>query len=63
MTDPYHFKDGLLHRLGVNAGEFADYVKEMRTYRNKFLAHLDDLPVMNIPFLDRAKAAVDFYHR
>jgi len=47
----------------MTADELAAYVDEMRTYRDKFLAHLDDLHVMNIPFLDRAQAAVEFCHR
>ena len=34
----------------------------MRSYRDKFLAHLDSEEVMNIPSLDVAKRAVWFYH-
>ena len=34
----------------------------MSGYRDKFLAHLDDLPVMDIPLLDRARTAVELYH-
>ena len=30
---------------------------------DKFLAHLDDLNEMIPPFLDQARAAIDFYHR
>jgi hypothetical protein len=63
VTDPSRFEAELHRRLGINTDEFADYVSEMRMYRNKFLAHLDDLHVMDIPFLDRAQEAVDFYHR
>ena len=35
----------------------------MRTLRDKFIAHLDDDEIMNIPTLDLAKASVEFYHR
>jgi hypothetical protein len=63
VTDSARFERELLHRLSVTSAEFSHYVVEMRVYRDKFLAHLDDLPVMNIPFLDRAYSAVEFYHR
>jgi hypothetical protein len=63
VADPPCFKTKLLHQLGINADGFTDYVNQMRAYRDKFLAHLNDLPIMNIPFLDRARDAVDFYHR
>jgi hypothetical protein len=63
VADPPRFKDMMLSHLGMTADEFDAYIKEMRTYRDKVLAHLDDLPVMDIPFLDSALAAVEFYHR
>jgi hypothetical protein len=63
VTDPPRFEDMMLSHLGMTAGELTAYVTEMRTYRDKFLAHLDDLVVMEIPFLDRAHVAVEFYHR
>ena len=56
VTDPSRFEAELLSHLGISPRELEGYVNEMRIYRNKFLAHLDDLPVMDIPFLDRARA-------
>jgi hypothetical protein len=61
VTDPSRFEAKLLSHLGIRPGELAGYVK-MRAYRDQFLAHLDDLSEMEIPFLDRARAAVNFYH-
>ena len=57
VTDPSRFEAELLSHLGIGPRELEGDVNEMRIYRNKFLAHLDDLPVMDIPFLDRARAA------
>lgn len=56
------FEGAILTHLGQSADQFAGYIEEMREYRDKFLAHLDDQRVMNIPKLDRAKEAVEFYH-
>lgn len=40
---------GLLDALGVKQEEFDNVIKETRSYRDKFLAHLDDERIMNIP--------------
>jgi hypothetical protein len=63
VADPPSFEDMMLRHLGMTADELAAYVNEMRTYRAIFLAHLDDLNIMGIPVLDRARAAAEFYHR
>ena len=63
VADPARFKTDLLGELRISEPELDRYVDEMRRYRNKFLAHLDDLAVMDIPLLDQAYAAVEFYHR
>jgi hypothetical protein len=52
----------MLFHLGVSASEWDAYLEQMRNYRNKFVAHLDDDRTMQIPHLDRAKLAVEFYH-
>jgi hypothetical protein len=55
VTDPSRFEAELLSHLGISPRELEAYINEMRVYRDKFLAHLDDLPLMEIPFLDRAR--------
>lgn len=62
VADPAAFKTALLKHLGVDEDEFQEYVREMRHYRDKFLAHLDSENVMNIPVLEVAMKAVRFYH-
>jgi hypothetical protein len=48
LTDPTNFKADLLRILAISGDELAAYIEKMRKYRDKFLAHLDDLPVMDI---------------
>lgn len=61
VADPGTFEPALYAAIGVTAEQFAETIKEMRTYRDKFVAHLDALAEMNIPHLDTAWAAVRFY--
>jgi hypothetical protein len=63
VSDASSFETDMLDHVGLTADEHAAYINEMRTYRDKFLAHLDDLPDMDIPTLDEAKATVEFYCR
>jgi hypothetical protein len=62
VTDPA-FESTLLNQLGLTPTDWRDHCKSMRTYRNQFVAHLDEGNVMNIPMLDVAWAAVVFYHQ
>jgi hypothetical protein len=62
VTDTEKFKAELLKQLNVSESEFETFRVEMREYRDKFIAHLDSEPVMNIPKLYLARASVEFYH-
>ena len=46
----------------MTASDFVDMAKKMRRYRDKFVAHLDSDPKMDIPLLTAALAADIFYH-
>lgn len=62
VADQEEFKRDMLARLGVSEEAYNVYIKEMRSYRDKFVAHLDSDSVMQIPHLSLAKDAVWFYH-
>jgi hypothetical protein len=62
VVDPTAFEDNLLTSVRMKQSEFADFAKRMRRYRDKFVAHLDSETTMDIPRLDAAIAASNFYH-
>lgn len=62
VTDQTTFLAELLRVLGQTEVEFDSYVEEMRTYRDKFIAHLDSEEVMNIPKLRAAQRSVVFLY-
>jgi hypothetical protein len=62
VSDTTRFEADLLRHIGIDAAAFEAEIKAMRLYRDKFVAHLDDLLMMDIPVLEAAKLAVWFYH-
>lgn len=52
----------LLVCLGIDKEGFRRYCDDMKTYRDKFIAHLDNRKIFHIPKLDTAMSAVSFYH-
>ena len=52
ISDPDAFWCGLMNQLTITDDQFDDCVNQMRTYRDKFVAHLDSEAVMQIPQLD-----------
>lgn len=50
-------------QLGISSGDFETCRAEMVRYRDKFVAHLDDLERMNIPVLTIAKDSAMFLYR
>ncbi len=51
-----------MHAVDQTEDEFDSYVEEMKTYRDKFIAHLDSKEVMNIPKLRVARKSVSFLY-
>ena len=52
VTNETTFFSGLLENLGCTQNEFEDYISDTKTYRDKFLAHLDNENTMHIPTLN-----------
>ena len=63
VNKPSDFERRLLKDVAMSDQDFAEYIKLVRTYRDKFVAHLDDELVLHPPPLDAAWAAVRRYHR
>ncbi len=62
VTDPYAFKAGLLKCLGLEDAAFSGHIQVMRSYRDKWVAHLDSDRSGMYPALHLAKKAIWFYY-
>lgn len=62
VSDPAKFEADLLAHLNVTADEFQHLIDKVRFYRDKFVAHLDELNEMDVPTLDLLAKAIWFYH-
>lgn len=64
VADVPAFEAGLLAAVGPgwSRESFDGYVRHVRKYRDKFVAHLDDELVAHIPSLDDCWKSVHFYH-
>ncbi|MGE5652495.1 MAG: hypothetical protein ACM34A_20060 [Bacillota bacterium] len=49
ISDREVFSRGLFDAVAMSAHEFHEYIKATRSYRDKFVAHLDEELVMYIP--------------
>jgi hypothetical protein len=62
VSDSGRFQAELLRHLKMSSQQLDGYVEQMRHYRDKFVAHLDDDRTMRPPDLSLAKSATEFYH-
>lgn len=62
VTDRQVFYRGLYARTGLTKAEFEAYRVGVRTYRDKFVAHLDELNNTRIPSLQPAIESVRFLY-
>jgi hypothetical protein len=62
VTDPSDFESRLLGDLGLSVDEWSQYIRSVRDYRDKFIAHLDSDEVFSVPHLELAERSVRLYH-
>jgi hypothetical protein len=62
ITDPTSFFDRLMKLLNISKEEFEAYIQKMRSYRDKFIAHLDSENTMNIPELLVAQQSAEYLY-
>ena len=55
------FKSGLLNCLEADCKGLDDYWNKVRVYRDRFIAHLDSDPMMQIPKMDWAYKSTLYY--
>jgi len=60
--DPDLFKDGMLKHCAISEDDLVSCRKSFKTYRDKFLAHLDSEEIMQIPKLDIALEVTKYYY-
>lgn len=64
VVDEYkRFEADLLVKLGLDNDGFEAYINEFRTYRDKFIAHLDDRNTMDIPNMKIAKRCAKYLYQ
>ena len=62
VTDPTAFFKGLLREVKITEADLNSYINEMRTYRDKFVAHLDSKETMHIPTLTVARKSASYLY-
>jgi hypothetical protein len=63
ITDQDSFFPDLLNTLNLTDAEFKLYTESMKTYRDKFVAHLDLHETMHLPKFRTAKKSVSFLYQ
>lgn len=62
VTDSDQFTAGLYQKLGIDETAFEDYRLDVREYRDKFVAHLDELNQAKIPRLQPVIDSVQYLY-
>lgn len=61
VEDKQEFYKSMVSKLKIENDEFENYIKEVKFYRDKFVAHLDDEEIMRPPYLDYLIESSKFY--
>ncbi len=62
IKNPDGFEADLHSAVGVTEAKFDDLIEKVLRYRDKFVGHLDQEPMMSLPMLEEAKKSVAFLH-
>ncbi|MFL0805563.1 MAG: hypothetical protein K6L81_17750 [Agarilytica sp.] len=62
VLDPGALKSAMLENFGMSAEEWKSYWEEMRTYRDKAVAHLEPSPKLVLPNFNFAYSCVSHYY-
>jgi len=62
VTDEGKFLAGLYAAIGITEAEFAEYIRVMKFYRNKYVAHLDEELGGNYPHLRAGRKAAQYLY-
>jgi hypothetical protein len=62
ISDRTAFLNGLLSALKLTENEFEVYTREVRLYRDRFVAHLDSDEVAHIPWLGIGRRSVTYLY-
>ncbi len=62
ISDPDKFFSGLLNELKITETDFNTYIDEMKDYRDKFVAHLDENNTMYPPWLEVALKSASYLY-
>lgn len=63
VADISWFRSELYNILNVNDDEFKAYWEEIKSYRDKDVAHIEIRPVSSVPEMTMAMKAVNFYYQ
>jgi hypothetical protein len=63
VENPDRFEADLYTTLGVTADGFTALIRNIKHYRDRFVAHLDEERTMLLPALEVARGAIDFLHQ
>lgn len=63
LEDADQFRKDLIEKLGLTEAKFDNYIGSFKAYRDKFIAHLDEENMMNIPHMKVARRSAKFLYQ
>jgi hypothetical protein len=63
VDDEASFKARLMSTIGITQAQWQESWREIKVYRDKFIAHLDSDDTMNVPHMDIPFRMVNFFYK